>query len=369
MDLVQSSVLLSNDVVFLRVIIRYGERLFYWNEHHLEKLFAGLRETINSLIFIHNDCYISKEKPKLSPQYSRQMLKQANDSLHNPITFVANFNFDCDSEDTGPRVEFKPPQKVPCAMHQLNVDAFFAVDPEIVEGDLFDTLRSNVSEFLTSYNETLKSILAKEKSIPRSLTAYYFHHEDKLIRVFYPPFCEKELQWREAIHKGWNRRQELGLCLPLTADTCLVVTVAGSGRPAARIAHHQVHSGGACSRRRQNCKIHRFSAVDRLARGEFLPARVVWSAVPSSSSITRRRIHSYGCSRVGGSLRLRRGPGYGRRWPACPHHCRRQHQWTPCSLPHPRSPLHRTTRQCCNHPRKGLGGMEGRGVLAGRCSL
>uniref|UniRef100_A0A5K3F1X7 Ufm1-specific protease 2 n=1 Tax=Mesocestoides corti TaxID=53468 RepID=A0A5K3F1X7_MESCO len=202
MDLVQSSVLLSNDVVFLRVIIRYGERLFYWNEHHLEKLFAGLRETINSLIFIHNDCYISKEKPKLSPQYSRQMLKQANDSLHNPITFVANFNFDCDSEDTGPRVEFKPPQKVPCAMHQLNVDAFFAVDPEIVEGDLFDTLRSNVSEFLTSYNETLKSILAKEKSIPRSLTAYYFHHEDKLIRVFYPPFCEKELQWREAIHKG-----------------------------------------------------------------------------------------------------------------------------------------------------------------------
>ncbi|VDK45265.1 unnamed protein product [Taenia asiatica] len=203
MDLVHSSIITTTGVLFLRVLVRYGTHIFPWEEQSIERIFAHLFETIDSLIFIHKDCYISRVKP-LHPNQSEKLLMHYlnGTSFQDPLVFEGQFNLDCDSKDAGLRAEIESPQKLPCAAHQLNVDAFFSVTPDILRGNLFECLQDEVRAFLKAYHDTLKSILLKEKAIPRSLTAYYFRYEDLLIRVFYPPVCKDEVKLREDIHKA-----------------------------------------------------------------------------------------------------------------------------------------------------------------------
>lgn len=203
MDLVHSSIITTTGVLFLRVLVHYGTHVFPWEERSMGRIFAHLLEAIDSLIFIHKDSYISRVK-SLQPNHSERLLKHhLNDtSFQDPLVFEGQFNLDCNSKDAGLRAEIKSPQKLPCGVHQLSVDAFFSVTPDALKGDLFGRLQDEVRAFLMAYHDTLKSILLKEKAVPRSLTAYYFRYEDRLIRVFYPPVCKDETKLREDIHKG-----------------------------------------------------------------------------------------------------------------------------------------------------------------------
>lgn len=204
MDFAHTSAIRKAGVIFFRVLIRYGIHHIRWDDRHIEKLFKHLLLTLDTLIFFHKDYYISKERSRLRADRLKQLLKQCSSdtSLSSPVVFEAQFILDCDSNDAGPRAEISSLQKSPCGIHQLNVDALFSVEPISLEGDLFSLLRDEVQNYLKSYKDTLKSILLKEKTIPRSLTAYYFLHEDQLIRVLYPPATKDEIVLREEIHKG-----------------------------------------------------------------------------------------------------------------------------------------------------------------------
>nr|CDS18115.1 Ufm1 specific protease 2 [Echinococcus granulosus] len=206
MNLVHLSTIATTGALFLRVLVRYGTHLFPWEERSIERIFAHLLETLDALIFIHKDCYISRMKPLLPEQFLKRYLN--NTSFQDPLIFEGQFNLDCDSSDAGLRAEVNSPHKLPCGVHQLNVDAFFPVTSDILKGDLFELLQDEIRAFLKAYHETLESILVKEKAVPRSLTAYYFRHEDRLIRVFYPAVCKEEVKLREEIHKGLGLPQK-----------------------------------------------------------------------------------------------------------------------------------------------------------------
>ncbi|KAM7536704.1 hypothetical protein Aperf_G00000087782 [Anoplocephala perfoliata] len=201
MDLVHSSLIPTASVLFIRILIRYGAHLFPLGENHLDKTFAYLVGNLDALIFIRKDCFISKEKPCLRGNQPKQLCKQHQNSFKDPVMFEGQFNLDCDSNDAGLRAEVSSLQRLPQALHKLNVDAFFPVSLDTLDGDLFAKLRDEVCNYLEAYQCALKSILMEENMIPRCLTAYYFHHNDRLIRVFYPPFCRDEAGLREKMHE------------------------------------------------------------------------------------------------------------------------------------------------------------------------
>lgn len=202
MDLVQSSPIPESGVIFIRLVVRYGYHLFHWNERKLSELFAFLQATVGSIIFQHNeDCCISKEKPKPRPEHLKDMLKQEN-SVNNPLIFEGQFSLDCDQNGAGPRAEFRTPGTLRSSMHKLSVDAVFSLSIEKLSENIFEPLQAAVIAHLTDYESTLLWFLAAEKSLPRSLTAYYFIHGKLLIRIFYPPAHNKEAQWRVEIHRG-----------------------------------------------------------------------------------------------------------------------------------------------------------------------
>lgn len=200
MDLVHSSLISATVVLYLRILIRYGTQLFPLNEKHLDRFFTRLLATLDAFIFIHNDCLISKEKPSLRGSQSKRLYKQHSDSFKDPVTFEGQFNLDFDSTDAGPRAEVRSLQQLPKGLHELNVDIFFPVTPDTLDGDLFAELQHAVRSYLMDYQRALKSILKDNDAMPRSLTAYYFQHEDQLIRVFYPPSCKDELELRKKMH-------------------------------------------------------------------------------------------------------------------------------------------------------------------------
>ena len=115
MDLVHSSVISTSGVLFLRILVQYGVHVFLWDVRYIEKVFKHLILTLDALIFIHKDCFISKEKPRLRADKIKQLLKQnpTDSSFTNPLTFEAQFNLDCDSNDAGPRAEVRSQQKFP----------------------------------------------------------------------------------------------------------------------------------------------------------------------------------------------------------------------------------------------------------------
>ncbi|VDL61079.1 unnamed protein product [Hymenolepis diminuta] len=200
MDLVHSSLISATVVLYLRILIHYGTQLFPLNEKHLDRFFTRLLATLDAFIFIHNDCLISKEKPSLRGSQSKRLFKQHSDSFKDPVTFEGQFNLDFDSTDAGPRAEVRSLQQLPKGLHELNVDIFFPVTPGALDGDLFAGLQHAVRRYLMDYQRALKSILKDNNAMPRSLTAYYFQHEDQLIRVFYPPSCKDELELRKKMH-------------------------------------------------------------------------------------------------------------------------------------------------------------------------
>lgn len=202
MDLVHSSFISTAGVLFIRILIRYGTHSFPLSENRLDKIFTCLIGTLDALIFIHKDCFVSKEKPRLRVNHSKQLYKQHPNSFVDPVIFEGQFNLDCDSSDAGLRAEVCSLQRLPQAPHELNVDAFFSVPFDTLDGNLFKKLRDEVRDYLEAYRCALKSILMGENTIPRCLTTYYFQHNERLIRVFYPPFCRDEACLREKMHES-----------------------------------------------------------------------------------------------------------------------------------------------------------------------
>ncbi|VDM17934.1 unnamed protein product [Hydatigera taeniaeformis] len=209
MELVHSSAIATSGVIYLRVLVRYGNHIISWEERSIGKVFAHIFETLDSLIFIHEDCCISKAKP-LQPSQSERLFKNhlKSASFLDPLIFEGQFNLDCNPKDSGLRAEIKSPRKLPYGVHRLNVDAFFSITSDVLKGGLFEHLQDEVRTYLKAYHDALKAILLKENAIPPSLTAYYFRYEDQLIRIFYPPVCKDEVKLREDIHRGLGLPQK-----------------------------------------------------------------------------------------------------------------------------------------------------------------
>ncbi|VDO09253.1 unnamed protein product [Rodentolepis nana] len=200
MDLVHASPIPEADALYLRILVNYGTLLLPLNEKHLNKVFARLLATLDAFIFIHNVHLISKEKPSLRENQSKLLLRKRSDSFKDPITFEAQFNLDCDSTDAGPRAEVRSIQQLPKGLHELSVDIFLPVTPDTLDEDLFGKLQDAVRNYLTAYQRALNSTLKDNNAMPRCLSTYYFLHENQLIRVFYPPFSQNELELRKKMH-------------------------------------------------------------------------------------------------------------------------------------------------------------------------
>lgn len=208
MELVQVTPVSPTATGFIRVIVRYGAHEFTYDPKRINKIFAYLRATLKSIIYIpDNNSVVSVDKPSLVIKSSIL----ASTTIDSPLTFQAHFNYDLDSEGAGLWLKLRPSLR-PCnsCEHQLHVDVLHQLD----EGEdiTFDLLTEQVLGFLNDYQSALLYLLTLGGAIPTSLIAYYFltsHGEEgvKIVRVFYPEkeeSSELETQWRSRIHDGMH---------------------------------------------------------------------------------------------------------------------------------------------------------------------
>ncbi|VDM02162.1 unnamed protein product [Schistocephalus solidus] len=205
MELMSYSEAPSPDSICVRLLVNYGSRHLPWEQRRLEKIFKHLQESMDSLIFLHGDCCLSKEKCDLSKAQVKPLLLNSVASVTDPLTFEAHFKYDLDVDGSGPHAFIRRPHSSRYGSHLLRVDTLLllsASEEGLTRPDLFHVLTAAVSAYLKKYLTVLIFLLTKYRTLPRTLTMHHFLVEDRLIHVLYPPPTGEETEWRSQIHEG-----------------------------------------------------------------------------------------------------------------------------------------------------------------------
>ncbi|KAL7057961.1 hypothetical protein AAHC03_017228 [Spirometra sp. Aus1] len=205
MELMSHSEAPPSDSICVRLLINYGSRSFPWERRRLERVFKRLQDSMDSLIFLHRDCCLSKEKCDLSRAQAKQLLLNSVATVTDPLTLEAQFKYDLDADCSGPHAVIRGPHSSRYGPHLLRVDTLLHLDAGeegLTRPDLFHVLTTAAAAYLEHYLTALVFLLSKYGALPRTLTMHHFLVEDRLIHILYPPPTDEEAEWRTQIHEG-----------------------------------------------------------------------------------------------------------------------------------------------------------------------